>query len=69
MKTAPWEPKRVKGFGEEKAKKRMEPLAWFNKAYPLGEPEDFTPPHKFPAGGGLTPDAHPLLRQHFANWN
>jgi tetratricopeptide (TPR) repeat protein len=64
VETAPWEPKRVKGFGEEKAKKWMEILARFNQAYPLGEPEDFTPPQKCPAGGAL--DAHPLLREYFA---
>jgi hypothetical protein len=64
VETAPWEPKRVKGFGEEKARKRMDVMKR-NIAIPLGEPEDFTPPQKFPAGSALALDAHPLLRQYF----
>jgi tetratricopeptide (TPR) repeat protein len=60
VKTEPWEPKRVKGFGEEEARMHMSRWKW------VGEPEDFTPTQKFPAGGGLALDAHPLLRQYFA---
>jgi len=64
VKTTPWEPKRVKGFGEEKARKRMEAVA-SGHDFPLGEPEDFTPPHGLLAGDRVVLDAHPLLRQHF----
>lgn len=35
VKTTPWEPKRVKGFGEEKARKRMEAVA-SGHDFPLG---------------------------------
>jgi hypothetical protein len=58
VKTGSWEPKRVKGFGEDAAS-----MAQF---LGLGDPEDFTSPQKFPAGGALALDAHPLLRQYFA---
>lgn len=64
VKTAPWEPNRLKGFGKEKARKQIAAVA-SGHDFPLGEREDFTPPHDLPAGDGVVLDAHPLLRQHF----
>jgi len=53
-----YEPKKVKGYGEDA---ESNSLNWT----PLGEPKDFEPPRSFRSGGDVL-DAHPLVREHFA---
>jgi tetratricopeptide (TPR) repeat protein len=58
VKTAPWEPRRFRGYSQERA-----------QFLPLGEPQDFTPPSALaPRHCPLSTlvDAHPLLREYFA---
>ncbi len=54
-----YEPKKVKGYGKEAESKSLDGM-------PLGEAEDFELPRSLRSGGDVL-DAHPLVREHFAD--
>jgi len=58
VKTSSYEPKKVKGYGEDAKSKSL-------VGTPLGEAEDFEPARSFRSGGDVL-DAHPLVREYFA---
>ena len=67
VRPSPWEPKKVSGYSEEKARESMEQQRR-GYSFGLGEPEDFASAplttHHSPLASAL--ESHPLVREYFA---